>query len=316
LDCLCLGLLCADIVCDPVPALPNPGQIVETPHIELCLGGCAANTAFDLAKLGVDVGLGGCIGEDPFGNFLLQTLEEAGVQTTGVSRCPQESTATSTVINVDGDDRRLISAVGANRLLTSNMISEGLIESAAIVHIGGFLLLDALESDQTLERLRQARAKGALVMLDVIEVKDPAAMERVRRVLPFTDVLLPNRDEAALLTAQSNPWDQAQVFRDAGARTVVITDGAHGTYVMSDGLRLRSEAYPTAFRGGTGAGDAFDAGFIAGHLNGEDLRGCLRWGSAMGASCVRSTSATASVFSKEEALRFMENHTLHIHEVS
>jgi sugar/nucleoside kinase (ribokinase family) len=84
---------------------------------------------------------------------------------------------------------------------------------------------------------------------------------------------------------------------------------------MSDGLRLRSEAYPTAFRGGTGAGDAFDAGFIAGHLNGEDLRGCLRWGSAMGASCVRSTSATASVFSKEEALRFMENHTLHVHEV-
>lgn len=253
----------------------------------------------------MDVCLGGCIGEDPFGDFLLQTLEEAGVQTTGVSRCPQESTATSTVINVDGDDRRLISAVGANRLLTSNMISEGLIETAAIVHIGGFLLLDALESDQTLERLRQARANGALVMLDVIEVKDPAAMERVRRVLPFSDVVLPNRDEAALLTAQSNPWDQAQVFRDAGARTVVITDGAHGSYVMGDGLRLRSEAYPTAFRGGTGAGDAFDAGFIAGHLNGEDLRGC-----------VRSTSATASVFSKEEALRFMENHTLHIHEVS
>jgi sugar/nucleoside kinase (ribokinase family) len=65
---------------------------------------------------------------------------------------------------VDGDDRRLISAVGANRLLTSNMISEGLIESAAIVHIGGFLLLDALESDQTLERLRQAHANGATVL--------------------------------------------------------------------------------------------------------------------------------------------------------
>ena len=71
---------------------------------------------------------------------------------------------------------------------------------------------------------------------------------------------------------------------------------------------------PTSFLGGTGAGDAFDAGFIAGYLNGEDLRGCLRWGSAMGTSCVRSTSATSSVFSKEEALRFMGDHTLHIHE--
>ena len=57
-----------------MPALPNPDQTVETPLKELCLGGCAANTAFDLAKLGVNVGLGGCIGEDPLGNFLLQTL--------------------------------------------------------------------------------------------------------------------------------------------------------------------------------------------------------------------------------------------------
>lgn len=235
--------------------------------------------------------LGGCIGDDPSGDFLLQTFEEAGVQTTGVSRCSQDTTATSAVLNVEGNDRGLISVVGANRLFKSSSIPEEMIESAAIVHIGGFLLLNALESDQTLERLRKARANGALVTLDVIEVQDPAAMERVRRVLPFTDVVLPNRDEAALLTAQSNPWDQAQMFCDAEARTVVITDGAHGTYAMSDGLRIRSDAYPTAFRGGTGAGDAFDAGFIAGRLNGEDLRGCVRWGSAMGASCVRSTSS-------------------------
>ena len=294
--------------------MPNAGQIVETSLMELCLGGCAANTAYDLAKLGVDVCLGGCIGEDPFGDFLLRTLEEAGVQTTGVNRCSQATTATSAVINVEGDDRRLISVVGANRLFKSSMIPEGLIESAAVIHIGGFLLLDALESVQTQERLEQARANGALVVLDVIEVNDPLAMERVQRVLPFTDVVLPHRDEAALLTGRKNPWDQAQMFRDAGASTVVITDGAQGTYVVTDELRLRSDAYPTSFLGGTGAGDAFDAGFIAGYLNGEDLKGCLPCGSAMGASCVRSTSATSSVFSKEEALRFMGDHTLHIHE--
>ena len=108
MDCLCLGLLCADLVCDPVPAKPNAGQ-------------------YDLAKLGVDVCLGGCIGEDPFGDFLLRTLEEAGVQTTGVNRCSQATTATSAVINVEGDDRRLISVVEANRLFKSSMIPEGTI---------------------------------------------------------------------------------------------------------------------------------------------------------------------------------------------
>nr|WP_255439555.1 hypothetical protein [Synechococcus sp. LTW-R] len=54
---------------------------------------------------------------------------------------------------------------------------------------------------------------------------------------------------------------------------------------------------------------------MAGHLNGQDLRGCLRWGSAMGASCVRSTSATGSVFDRAEALAFMASHALHIEEL-
>ena len=176
-------------------------------------------------------------------------------------------------------------------------------------------MLDALETEETLHRLRQARANGALVVLDVIEVTDPAAMERVARFLPYTDVVLPNTDEAALLTGCTDPWDQARTFLDAGASTVVITGGEQGVHVMQHGLRLRSDAYPTTFRGGTGAGDAFDAGFIAGHLNGQDLRGCLRWGSAMGASCVRSTSATASVFDRAEALQFMASHELHIEEL-
>lgn len=81
-----------------------------------------------------------------------------------------------------------------------------------------------------------------------------------------------------------------QTLEESGVQTTgVITDGAHGSYVMGDGLRLRCDAYPTAFRGGKGAGDAFVAGIIAGHLNGEELCGC-----------VRSTSATASVIRKKK----------------
>ena len=62
--------------------------------------------------------------------------------------------------------------------------------------------------------------------------------------------------------------------------------------------------------GGTGAGDAFDAGYIAGLLNGDDPSRCLEWGSALGASCVRSIGATESVFTRDEALEFMREHPL------
>jgi sugar/nucleoside kinase (ribokinase family) len=64
--------------------------------------------------------------------------------------------------------------------------------------------------------------------------------------------------------------------------------------------------------GGTGAGDAFDAGYIAGLLAGEDPYGCLRWGSALGASCVRAIGATESVFTRTEAETFMRKQHLEI----
>jgi len=312
LDCLCLGLLCADLVCDPIDTLPKPGQLVETRSMDLSLGGCASNAAYDLAQLGVTVGVGGCVGDDFFGRYLIHTLDQAGVNTTSIHCTGDAATATTAVINVHGDDRRFISTVGANRLFSQAMVPAGLIESSNVIYIGGFLMLDSLETEETLDRLCRARANGAFVVLDVIEVTDPMAMKRLARFLPCTDVVLPNTDEAALLTGFADPWDQAQTFLDAGASTVVITGGEQGVHVMQHDLRLRSDAYPTTFRGGTGAGDAFDAGFIAGHLNGQDLQGCLRWGSAMGASCVRSTSATASVFDRAEALQFMASHELHI----
>jgi sugar/nucleoside kinase (ribokinase family) len=66
------------------------------------------------------------------------------------------------------------------------------------------------------------------------------------------------------------------------------------------------------YRGGTGSGDAFDSGYIAGLLAGEDPPGCLRWASAIGASCVRSVSATESLFSRGEAEAFMREHSLRL----
>ncbi|MNC96701.1 putative sugar kinase YdjH [compost metagenome] len=69
------------------------------------------------------------------------------------------------------------------------------------------------------------------------------------------------------------------------------------------------------FVGGTGAGDAFDTGFIAGLLAGQDTLGCLGWGSAMGASCVRAIGATESLFNRDELLEFLDQHQLNIEPV-
>jgi sugar/nucleoside kinase (ribokinase family) len=184
------------------------------------------------------------------------------------------------------------------------------VRQAKVIYVGGYLVLPGLEAAEFVELLRTARAAGAKTVLDVVLFGGEHYWETLARILPETDVFLPNDDEAAIITGIKDPMEQAERFRQAGAKTVVITRGDRGSLLVTDGLRLRSGIYPTQYVGGTGSGDAFDAGYIAGMLAGEDPAGCLRWGSALGASCVRAVGATESVFDREEALAFMREHEL------
>ncbi len=311
-DCLCMGILFADVACSPVDHVPEAGELVAPDRIQLGLGGCASNTALNLARLGIRVGASGCVGQDVFGQFIIDELAGGGVDTSGIHRLQDIHTACTMIINVAGQDRRFLASPGANTLFQVDDIPTEWVRHARAIYIGGYLMLLALETQEMVELLRAARQGGAKVLLDVVGVADRASFDRVALMLPETDVFLPNDDEAAALTGLSDPVEQAERFRDAGAQTVVITQGDKGSLLVGDRLRLRAEVYPSTFVGGTGSGDAFDAGYIAGLLAGEDPAGCLRWGSALGASCVRAIGATESVFNRQEAQQFMQKHRLEI----
>ncbi|MBN8625245.1 MAG: hypothetical protein J0M17_07140 [Planctomycetes bacterium] len=92
---------------------------------------------------------------------------------------------------------------------------------------------------------------------------------------------------------------------------VPVFDG-DGTYLRSAKEKLFAEVYKFPYVGGTGAGDAFDAGYITGLLQGLGSRDCMAWGSALGGSCVRSISATESVFTRDEAEAYINEHPLKI----
>ncbi len=312
IDCLCAGILFADVGCAPIERVPRAGELLPTERIALMLGGCASNAALDLSRLGVRVGVSGCVGDDTFGGFIIDALASGGVDIAGVHRRAGSNTATTMIVNVVGEDRRFICTPGANSLFESNHIPSEWVTSARVFYVGGFLLLPRLEGEALVDLFRTARAAGAKTVLDVVYFGDPQSMAVLEEILPETDVFLPNDDEGAILTGLTDPRDQAERFRQAGAQTVVITQGERGSLLVTDGLRLRAGAYPTEFVGGTGSGDAFDAGYIAGLLAGEGPAGCLRWGSALGASCVRAIGATESVFTRDEALDFLRQHDLPI----
>lgn len=312
IDCLCVGILVADYGCAPIEHVPAAGELLLTESLSLSIGGCASNTAVDLARQDVRVGAVGCVGDDIFGRFVTETLEAARVDAQGVRRLAGVGTSGTLIVNVAGQDRRFIHTFGANAKFTAADIPLDRVRAAKVLYVGGYLLMPALVAEDLADVFRQVRAWGVTTVLDVVVPGPGDYWPRLAPLLPHTDVFLPNNDEAAVLTGLSDPCEQARRFHDAGAGTVVITCGGEGTVLVNQRERLRAGVYRLPFVGGAGAGDAFDAGYIAGLLSGGDVRRSLQLGSALGASCVRGVSTTETVFTRAEAEEFLRANPLKI----
>lgn len=315
-DCLCLGILFADVVCQPISHLPVPGELVPTERVELSLGGCASNVAINLARFDMSIGLCGCIGDDPFSDYIERTLQHVkGVDTSRLTRVTNMGPGTSMILNVQGDDRRFVSTNGANAEYRLTDLPDEWLVPGTIIYIGGFLMMPKLESPETIYVLKRARARGCRIMLDVVLYGDRPYWDAIKPLLPYTDIFIPNDHEAERICHLSDPVEQAKFFLDTGTNAVVITCGEKGTLYFSAQEKFRIGVFPTDFVGGTGAGDAFNSGFIAAlHENRTPVE-CVVWGSALGASCVRHISATQSVFSRDELKDFLEKHSVRCEEV-
>ncbi len=148
--------------------MPQAGEIVLCDELLLSIGGCASNAAMDLARVGVQVGILGCVGKDPFGRFITETLAAQGIDTSCVRVHERIGTSGTLIVNVQGEDRRFIHTVGANAALVPGDIPIQRIRQAKVFYIGGYLLMPGLENDAMVELFHEARAAGVTTVLDVV----------------------------------------------------------------------------------------------------------------------------------------------------
>jgi sugar/nucleoside kinase (ribokinase family) len=315
-DCLCAGIIVADQVCEPIAAFPPPGGLALTPRLTFTVGGCAANVAVDLAKLGLSVGLHGCVGKDLFGQALADMMAAAGVDCRGLKTVPNDPTSGTFVINVQGEDRRFIHCIGANAAFDGTQISDADLQSTRMLAVGGYCLLEGLTPDRVMALFRRARAAGVMTILDVVLGDRADYWDWVAPVMPWTDVFMPNDHEAARITGRSTPREQARRLREAGCGTAIITCGGEGVWLDSDDGIWRSDVYKVPVLDATGTGDAFLAGYIYGLTKGADIPLRMKYGAALGASCACAIGATTGVFQAEELEKFVRREALTIECIS
>lgn len=304
---LCAGILVADLVIPPLAELPAPGELTASDDFLLAPGGCAANVAISLAKLGIPSAVSGRVGADFFGDFLQGELHAFGVDTSGLRRSPDRGTSKTVVLPVAGQDRRFVHSFGANADFTVQDVDRSLLALCDVFYLGGHLVLPSVSAPELAQLCAEARAGGARTVLDVVVPLGAAvSLDSVREILPHVDVFVPNEDEARALTGEPDPRRQAARLLEAGAGTVIVTRGVEGAVLRSRDELLEVPAPRVASIEQSGAGDAFSAGLITGLLAGWDAERRVRFASVIGASATTALGCTAGVFSRTQAEVFLE----------
>jgi sugar/nucleoside kinase (ribokinase family) len=308
-DVLVVGEINPDIVVadpDPVPIFGQTERMVDA--IRMTVGSSSAIFACAAARLGLRVALFGVVGDDLFGRFMLDSLSERGVDITACKVVTDLPTG-ATIVFTRGQDRAMLTAAGAIGAIDIDAIPVELVERARHVHVGSFFLQKA-STDRLPAFFASIRSGGLTTSFD--PNWDPT--ERwdggVHEMLVASDLFFPNGREVRLIAGVKDVEGAARTLvnaasagRSEGGPTVVVKLGGDGAFAYRAGEPLqRVRAMRLESVDTTGAGDAFDAGFLAAWLDGQGLHECLRWGAASGALSTTALGGIAAQATREEVV--------------
>ena len=304
-DVCCLGILVADCFGSPIDEMPEKGRLKLFDHMEMHIGGCAANTGIALARLGVKTSVVGKVGDDVFGRFVAETLRNSGAEPRGMVVDPEVSTSfTFVVVGSDGQ-RSFLHTMGANATLCEADIDMDVVWDAKILHVAGTMVMPTFDGEQTARVLEQAQAAGVVTCMDTVfndRLED--YMPVVGPCLPHLDMFLPSIEEAERVAGTSEPSEIARRIHDEGCGVVGVKVGEKGSYVSGNGEEAFVPSYEVDVVDTSGAGDCWVAGFLTGQLRGWTLAESAELGNAVAAHCVQAVGCTAGVRDFETVRRF------------
>ena len=279
-------------------------------------GGAPANVLVALERLGHRTAFLGKVGCDMHGAFLRATLEEQGVDTTGLISDPDTFTTLAFVaLSADGErEFSFARKPGADTRITPDELARDVIAASRVFHVGSLSLTDEPARSATLEALRVAREAGCVTSYDPnyranLWPSVEAAVEQMRAVVPQMDLMKLSDEECELLTGEKDPEAAAGALLELGPKVVAVTLGGAGAYVRCTDGGATVPGFAADAVDATGAGDSFWGGFLAGFCESgkrpeevgvEDAAGFARLGNAVASLCVRKRGAIPAMPTRAE----------------
>lgn len=284
---------------DVVPRFGQAEQLLDA--AALVLGGSASIVASGLAKLGVETWLAAVVGNDEFGRFTLAALADAGVRLDAVVTDREAATGISVILSAPSD-RSILTAPGALPLLRAAQVRAAVeLLAPGHVHFASYFLLPGLAAELP-PLLAWLRGRGITTSLDTNW--DPAEeWAGLAAVLPLVDILLPNLEELhaiATVTGCAATTDEERAA-SLGPLVAVKAGAAGGFSVDRDGGVSRAAGLTVDVVDTTGAGDSFDAGYLAAFAEGiRDEPTRLSWATVAGSLSTRAAGGTSAQVTRAE----------------
>jgi len=291
-DVLVVGDYCLDLILTGLPSLPELGKEIVATGCAQIPGG-AYNAAVAMHRLGLRVAWAADFGSDSYSQFVLDHVRAEGLDQTHFVHHPRPLRNLTIAASFPAD-RAFLAYYDPAPAIPAAVRALSRVR-ARVLYVPGLYsgpLLDAA--------LLMVRARRMQIVMDGNSYESARmSSPRVRRALRAVDVLMPNASEAHRLTGEPDVLRALHVLASL-TPCVVIKDGAGGAYACEAGEIAYVPALPVQPLDTTGAGDTFDAGFVAARLDGRLLAECLRWGNVVGGLSTLGPGGTGRVVTRAE----------------
>lgn len=286
-------------------------------------GGAPANVLTACVKLGGSGAFIGKVGNDKFGHYLKEVLDDNMIASDGLA-FSQEFNTTLAFVHLNEKGDRSFSFYrnhGADIMLTIEDLNLELIDKAKIFHFGSLSMTHEPSKSATIKALEYAKERGKIISFDpnlrpALWKNMNEAKEAMLKGITFTDILKVSEEELGFLTGNSDLAYGASFFAQAGVKITVVTLGPRGCFFSYKNGSGYIETYDTKIVDTTGAGDAFLGGLLYCISNSkkkieeielDDLKNMLSFSNAVAAICASKFGAIPSMPSLEEVQSCIEN---------
>jgi ribokinase len=300
-DIVGLGEIVLDWVTE-IPHFPKPDEKIDALSENYFPGGVTANYLVATARLGGKSGFIGAVGDDSYGDFLIEDFVKEGVDTTYIKEIVGKKTPVNFVFVAKGEKTIIQSPHMQTTKIECIDLNEAYIANSKLLHT---TIIHQKVTEKAIEIAKKNNVKISIDLESQIALR---GWDNLKKVLLKADILLPNKEGAKAITNSNTSENAAETLVKKGIPIVIITLGSNGVLITTNEFQKRIPTYDIKnIIDTTGAGDTFNGAFsLAYWIKGWDLEKSCIYGNAAASLKIQKLGARSGMPNEIELIDFLK----------